>query len=266
MEIKPVSDIPDQLCADLEFLFTDIDDTITKDGMMPYKTLQNMYQLQKSGIKVVLVTGGPAGWCDYFARMWPVSGVIGENGAFYFSFNHDEKKMLRKFLITEKEIENFKLNLNKLERRVLAEVQECRISVDQIFRLTDLAIDIGRDGEVPSENVLQKLYSIIDEEGVRHKTSSVHINCWCGNYDKLSCLKVFMDDFSSVEEGEKYSNILYVGDAPNDEPIFAGIKNTVAVANIKRYVSKLTNKPTYITSGESADGFNELVEILLDKR
>ena len=32
-------------------------------------------------------TGLLAGWCDHIARMWPVDGVVGENGALYFWYD-----------------------------------------------------------------------------------------------------------------------------------------------------------------------------------
>jgi hypothetical protein len=43
--------------------------------------------------QVVPVTGRPAGWCEMIARMWPVLGVVGENGALYFQYKN--KKMHR---------------------------------------------------------------------------------------------------------------------------------------------------------------------------
>ena len=36
------------------------------------------------GSRVVPVTGRPAGWVDHIARMWPVDGVVGENGGLWF--------------------------------------------------------------------------------------------------------------------------------------------------------------------------------------
>ncbi len=264
--IKPVSEVPDQVCTDLEFLFTDIDDTITKDGMMPYETLRNMYQLQKSGIKVVLVTGRPAGWCDYFARMWPVAAVIGENGAFYFSYHRSEKSMKRVFLVSEEERKKNRVKLDLLKEKVLAEVPGCRISADQPFRIADLAIDIREDVEPLSDESLDTLCRIITRMGAGYKISSIHVNCWYGTYDKLSCFNVFLKDYAAKSVEQYQDRILYVGDSPNDEPMFRGLKNTVAVANIRAYESILKSPPLYITTGQSADGFKELVRTILVKR
>ena len=64
----------------IRFVFTDIDDTLTQDGFLLPDAFHALWQLSKNGIKVVPVTGRPAGWCELIARPWPVAGGIGENG------------------------------------------------------------------------------------------------------------------------------------------------------------------------------------------
>ena len=81
----PIKDIPENLCRNLEYVFTDIDDTITTDGLLPASTFEAIWKLHDLGIKIIPVTGRPAGWCDHIARMWPVAGVVGENGAIILS-------------------------------------------------------------------------------------------------------------------------------------------------------------------------------------
>ena len=54
-----------------------------------------------------------------------------------------------------------------------------------------------------------------------------------------------------------------MGDSPNDEPMFKAFKNSVAVANIKKFESQLKHKPAYITKAEAGYGFTELAEHLL---
>ncbi len=266
IDIKPVREIPDQLCADLEFVFTDIDDTITKNGMMPFKSLKSIYDMEGAGIQVVLVTGRPAGWCDYFARMWPVSGIVGENGAFYFSYDRKRKKMKRVFLLTDDERKKNKEKLTVLEKRVLTEVPQCRISADQSFRITDLAIDISEDVESVSQESIQKICRIIEDAEAEYKVSSIHINCWYGKYDKLTCFDRFIRDFTGSSIEDYQNKMIYIGDSPNDEPMFANLENGVAVANIRKYLYMLKDFPIYITDHEASDGFDELVEIILKKR
>ena len=264
-KVKPAAEIPEDLRSNLEFLFTDIDDTITYDGMMPAETLESVYRLHSAGIKVVLVTGRPAGWCDYFARMWPVAGIVGENGAFYFSYDRELKKMKRVFLLTEDERKKNREKRLKLEKRVLSEVPSCRISVDQPFRIADLAIDISEDVEPLSQEDIEKICRIIEEAEAEYKISSIHINCWYGKYDKLTCFDRFLSDFTGGTIADYQDRLIYCGDSPNDEPMFAALENTVAVANIKKYLDSLDNMPAYITGKKGAHGFSELTEFLLNK-
>jgi HAD superfamily hydrolase (TIGR01484 family) len=64
----------------------DIDDTLTTDGKLTAGAYGALERLKHAGLRVVPVTGRPAGWCDHIARMWPVDAVVGENGAFYFFY------------------------------------------------------------------------------------------------------------------------------------------------------------------------------------
>ena len=69
--------------------------TLTTDGQLPSASYNAMERLRDSGLAVVPITGRPAGWCDLIARLWPVDGVVGENGAFYFHYDRDNRKMRR---------------------------------------------------------------------------------------------------------------------------------------------------------------------------
>ena len=62
-------------------VFLDIDDTLTTDGRLTAEAYRALEALAAGGLLTVPITGRPAGWCDHIARMWPVNGVVGENGA-----------------------------------------------------------------------------------------------------------------------------------------------------------------------------------------
>ena len=96
--IAPIAEIPRDRCRSLRWLFTDIDDTLTTDGLLLAESFAALWSLHEAGIRVVPVTGRPAGWCDHIARMWPVAGVVGENGAFSFAYDRSRKWMERRWL------------------------------------------------------------------------------------------------------------------------------------------------------------------------
>lgn len=56
---------------------------------------------------------------------------------------------------------------------------------------------------------------------------------------------------------------LFIGDSPNDEPMFAAFKHTVGVANLGRYLHRLKHPPRWITESESGAGFAEMADALI---
>ncbi len=266
MNILNINLITETLCKNLEYLFTDIDDTITTDGIMPASTLKDIWKLSGAGIKVVLVTGRPAGWCDYFARMWPIAGIIGENGAFYFSYNREVKKMKRVFLQSEATRKSGQTGLERIRKRVLKEVPGSGISSDQDFRISDLAIDFCEDVSPLENKEIDKICSIAAEEGAVYKVSSIHINCWYGDYDKLSCFDRFLNDFTGNSLESMQNKIIYIGDSPNDEPMFKALKHSAAVNNIEKFLDRMEFTPVYKAEYNSGDGFKEIVDVILTKR
>ena len=264
----PIAEIPPRICRKLKFFFCDIDDTLTSGGLLTSESFSAIWRLHQSGIEVVPVTGRPAGWCDHIARMWPVAAVIGENGAFTYSYDREERKMRRVSLIDEQERTRGREKLERVRERVLREVPASRISADQAFRTIDLAIDFCEDVVPPlSPEQIDRICAIIEEEGATYKISSIHINCWFGSFDKVSGVRAFLDGRGrKLEDREVQDSISFIGDSPNDEPLFAAVRTSIAVANIRTFVDRLNRMPAYITERESAAGFSEAVQVILAKR
>ncbi|MCD6120673.1 MAG: HAD-IIB family hydrolase [Spirochaetales bacterium] len=263
---KNIKEIQEKFCKNLNFLFTDIDDTITTDGLMDSSAFNAVWKIFKAGIKVVPVTGRPAGWCDHIARMWPVAGVIGENGSFYFSYNHTTKKMKRRYFLSGKERDKNQKKLKAIGERIIREVPGSMIASDQPFRISDLAIDYREDIEPLGKQEVNKICRIMEEEGATYKVSSIHVNCWFGDYDKVACLKQFLKDTTGAEMDTLNERIIFIGDSPNDEPMFKELPYTVAVSNINKFLDDITNLPRYITQNTSGKGFEEMVNIIIGKR
>lgn len=264
----PIRKIPGDFCRNLRIFFTDIDDTITSSGLLTTDAFAALWQLHEAGIAVVPVTGRPAGWCDHIARMWPVAAVIGENGAFYYSYDRDRRKMRRVFLISEQDRMEGQKKLERLRQRVLIEVPASRIAADQSFRITDLAVDFCEDVVPPlsSEDIV-RICSICEEEGATYKISSIHVNCWYGTFDKVAGARRFLiDRREDLSSDAVQDSIVFIGDSPNDEPVFAALRHSIAVASIRSFLNHLHHLPTYITEQESGGGFNEAVQVILEKR
>jgi HAD superfamily hydrolase (TIGR01484 family) len=258
--------LPAGLCGNLEYLFTDIDDTLTSGGLLPDHAYASLWKLRRAGVRIIPVTGGPAGWCDLIARLWPVAGVIGESGAFYFIYDRAEKKMRRVFAQSEEVRKENSKKREELKKRILAEVPLAAPASDQIYRIADLAIDIRQDvPPLPPEDV-KKIYTIVRDSGAVCATSSIHVNCWFGDYDKISCMKDFLLREAGRSLEEMQEKILYIGDAPNDEPAFREIRHSVGVANIRAVLGGMEHPPRYICENKSAEGFTEIAERILSMR
>ncbi len=63
-------------------------------------------------------------------------------------------------------------------------------------------------------------------------------------------------------DAEKNS-FLYIGDSPNDSPMFGFFPHCVGVANVREFESRLEAKPAYITGQSSGAGFAEMAEFLI---
>jgi len=264
--MQPLSAFPTDIARNITCVFTDIDDTLTNDGRLPANAYTALEALQKAGIHVAPITGRPAGWCDMIARMWPIAGVVGENGAFYFSYDDASKKMLR---VYEMDAETRAVNRQKLahiQSRVLAEVQGCAVSADQPYREADLAIDFSEDVPPLPEASVQQIVDIFEEEGAVAKVSSIHVNGWYGSYDKLSMSRRFAAERLGLNLEKERDRVVFCGDSPNDSPMFSYFPFACGVANVADFAGKMAANPAFIAPSRGGDGFVEIADMLLQSR
>ncbi len=261
--MQPIVNITKKARQQIKYVLTDIDDTLTLDGKLPAVAYSAMERLRESGIKVVPVTGRPAGWCDHIARMWPVDALVGENGAFYFYYDAIQKKMVRRFWRSEDQRRTDKLKLAELQEQIVQKVPGCRVSADQPYREADLAIDFCEDVAPLPMNEVEKIVSIFESAGAVAKISSIHVNGWFGNYDKLAMTKRLFAEVFQVELESAKESVIFSGDSPNDAPMFAFFPNGVGVANVLDFAEDMPHKPTWITQKKGGYGFAELVDFLL---
>jgi hypothetical protein len=153
--------------------------------------------------------------------------------------------------------------LAAIEGEVLATVPGSALASDQPYRLADLAIDFCEDVPALAESEVDRIVSIFERAGAQAKVSSIHVNGWFGSYDKLSMARTLLADGFGMDWDEAQKSVVYAGDSPNDEPMFAAFPLSVGVANIQTFAHRLKSKPAYITQGHSGDGFAELAELLL---
>lgn len=248
----------------IDFVLTDIDDTLTDEGLLGADAYNAIWSLHQSGKKIIPVTGRPAGWCELIARQWPVAGVIGENGGFYFRYDQKQKKMKRFFVVDEKKQKENRSKLNQIQFEILKQIPNAAISSDQFTRLMDLAIDFCEDIPPLTESEVEQIVSIFKKYGAQAKISSIHVNGWFGDYDKVTTAKLFLKNEFNLTDEEINNKACFVGDSPNDEPLFAAFSNSIGVANIKNFAGKMKTLPQYVASNRGGKGFAEVAQKILN--
>jgi HAD superfamily hydrolase (TIGR01484 family) len=257
--MKPLSEMSPDICRRIELIFTDIDDTLTTSGLIPAAAFNAVWNARRAGIKVVLVTGRPAGWCDHLARMWPVAAVVGENGALAFSMQGG--KIRRIFAERQSDA---KERLEAIQKQVLAEVPGCKVAADQPYREYDLAVDFCEEVEPLPEESVDRIVEIFEAHGATAKVSSIHVNGWFGSFDKLSmCRRAAAELFGAELDPDR---AIYVGDSPNDEPMFKVFPHGCGVANVRNFTHRMKSLPAYVANAEGGEGFAEVVGHILANR
>jgi HAD superfamily hydrolase (TIGR01484 family) len=263
--MKPIKQLPGSVKKRICYVLVDIDDTLTVDGRLPAVAFAGMERLRKAGICAIPITGRPAGWCDHIARMWPVDGLVGENGAFYFRYDDDQRKMQRRYFKTETQRKTDRQKLEELKLEILEKVPGCRVSADQAYREADLAIDYREDVQPLSMEAVNQIVHLFEEAGARAKISSIHVNGWFGEYDKLTMTQILFEDVFKADLESVKAEVVFIGDSPNDVPMFEFFPHSVGVANILAFKGKIAHEPAWITQKEGGFGFAEMVDELLLK-
>ena len=261
--MKPIEQFPEHSRKNIRYVLTDIDDTLTLKGRLSSVVFGSMERLCKAGIHVIPITGRPAGWCDHIARMWPVDGVVGENGALYFWFDEHERKLKKRFFDSEDVRANNWQNFKRIREEILASVPGSAAASDQRYRETDLAIDYCEDVEPLDRKAVDQICDIFKKHGATCKVSSIHVNGWFGDYDKLKMTKIFIHERWGLDLDANKEQFLFCGDSPNDEPMFQYFPCSVGVKNVKNFTDRIKHLPAFVTSLEGGDGFAEMVDTLL---
>lgn len=240
----------------------DVDDTFSTHGKITEEAFRALWRAHEAGLVLVPVTGRPAGWCDHFARFWPIQAVVGENGAFTFFMQDGVRRRLDTPM--EFSLAHAQEKLAVLQQAILDRFPHVRWSSDQAYREFDLAIDVYEDVEPwPIEDV-EALLSMCIDAGAEARLSSVHVNTWFGSYDKFLGFTHWLDQGSPGASLQLAPNEwIYLGDSPNDEPMFQRFEQSVGVANVLPFRERMQNGPRWVTQGVGGAGFAQVVDTLL---
>ena len=251
-------------------VFTDIDDTLTTDGAITADALHALAALKNAGLHVIPITGRPVGWSEPFAKTWPVDAIVAENGSVaLLKDNHpkipceyDDTSLLKIYT------QNYILRSNNYSKmqavtaRILQELPQACASKDSPGRETDIAFDHSEFHHLDQASI-DRVVQIMQQEGMNATVSSIHINGWFGDHNKLQGAHWIVRELFDRDLNLEMDRWVYVGDSTNDQLMFAAFANSFGVANIARFVPQLSSLPSYITAQQRGAGFAEITRALL---
>ncbi|MDD2924685.1 HAD-IIB family hydrolase [Rhodoferax sp.] len=274
-------------------VLTDIDDTLTTDGAITPDALGALADLQQAGLHVMAITGRPIGWCGPFAcgdlargvMPWPMDAFVAENGAVAWveavaalseSVKNTSKNGLQPAQNKPRQLSKIyqqdattradnHLKMQLVAQQVLHEIPHARLSQDSPGRETDIAIDHSEFSHLSAADIAHAV-RIMQSAGMTATVSSIHINGWYGEHNKLSGARWIVRELLQRELDQELDQWVYVGDSTNDQLMFAHFPHSVGVANIRRFEAELTHQPRYITRSERGTGFAEVAQAILQAR
>lgn len=242
-------------------VFTDLDGTLTDGKGVQASTIDALWRLREKGFWVVVVTGRSAGWADALMRLWPIDAAIFENGAGYFFRRQTSVELVG--LASTDNTKAHRARLLELFEQAQREVPQVRLAHDQPYRLFDFAINTHEQDPHLSASEIQTVLRILrSEPGVVALPSSTHINFLFGHHTKRTGTESLLRDHGQAR-GIDASQIVFVGDSLNDEPLFEFLEHSVGVANIADCWEKLKSRPKQTTKSRCGKGFEEVAFSLL---
>jgi len=261
--VQPITSLPAEDARALTGVCFDIDDTITKHGVLEACAYAALFDLARAGLTLIAVTGRPLGFAEVAARMWPVDIAVGENGAGYIA------KSARGLAFGYWDEEPVRLSqaarLCEIRARVAHELPQVKVSSDNWARRCDLAFDIGEEERLARPEI-DRLVALLSAEGARTTVSSVHAHAQLGDHDKARGVARAAQEVLGLAEASLRERFLFVGDSGNDAAAFAWFEQTAGVANVVHALDRLSVPPRYVADAERGEGFAEIARTLLAKR
>jgi hypothetical protein len=259
-----LSDWPLAERARIHGVLTDIDDTLTSDGAITTEALDALHALRAAGLPVFAITGRPTGWSEAFALAWPVNAIVAENGAVAL-WRGPDGQLRKAYQQNEATREANLARLRAVAQRVLAALPQARLSQDSAGRETDIAIDHSEFAHL-SETDIARVVGLMRDGGLNATVSSIHINGWIGDHDKLSGARWIVRQQLGCDLDAEADRWVYVGDSTNDALMFGHFPHSVGVANVERFWHQLPHRPRYVTPSERGRGFAEAAKAVLQAR
>lgn len=251
--MKPLEQLARSEALALRGLLFDLDDTLLDHGRLGEAAYSALFRLREAGLELYIVTGRPAGWVRLLARLFPVSGAVGENGGVLLGPGG-------RAIETLPPAERVRRS-EALARLVIAvgeRFPELEPPDDVSDRVSDYTFDIGERKRVPRE-VVGEIAQFARERGATVHVSSVHLHVGYDAVDKASGAVRLLRTLTGIDPTAALHRYAFVGDSENDAACFAAFRTSVGVANLS---GRPSLRPRYVTRSPRGQGFAELARVL----
>jgi hydroxymethylpyrimidine pyrophosphatase-like HAD family hydrolase len=213
------------------------------------------------------------GWSLPFIATWPVDAIVAENGAVallppppWRPGDSLHPVPPRRYFLNDatRRAANF-ARMQRVLERIEREIPGARRATDSAGRETDIAIDHGEFARL-DEATIDAVVALMRAEGLHATVSSIHVNGWLGDNDKLAGARWIVRELWDRPLDEEMDRWAYVGDSTNDQVMFGAFAHSIGVANVARFVPKLTHLPRYVARSERGAGFAEVARAVLGVR
>jgi HAD superfamily hydrolase (TIGR01484 family) len=258
---RPVAELAARAGA-LRGVFCDVDDTLTHDGALVPEAYAAVVALARAGLRVVPVTGRPAGYAQVLAAMWPVDAAVAENGA--VAYVRRAARELEAFYWDDAEARAVqRARLAALRDDLCARFAFARVADDQWLRVCDLAFDVGERQKLDEAQILA-LKRAIEAAGARSVVSTVHAHAYLGDHDKARMLVRLGRALWQADLDADREAWLFVGDSPNDAAGFAHFPISAGPSNAAGW--NMTPGPAYVSAFPGGHGFADIARVVLSAR
>jgi HAD superfamily hydrolase (TIGR01484 family) len=218
--MHPLRNLPASALRRVRGILTDIDGTLTTGGRLAARAALALEQLSQSGLHVIPVTGRCIAWAEILVRLWPVDAIIGENGAFYSHLRNG--RLLTRFLDDAPTRARNLERIHALGDHIRRDVPGSALASDQAWHAADLAIDHAEDVAPLPPDAVARIVQLMQDAGMTATVSSIHVNGWFGQHDKLSMSRLCVAELLGDDLDARRDEWLFIGDSAN-EPACSGI-------------------------------------------
>jgi HAD superfamily hydrolase (TIGR01484 family) len=190
-------------------------------------------------IDLIIVTGRPSAWGYVFMNIMNIKAVICENGALLYYRHNDQ---IVKHYLTD-------YHPDGILEQIKSTFPELTISDDQNSREFDVAVVLD-DKYYLHEIALLKF---LDDHDLTYKISNIHINIYRGKYNKRDAVVEYMRINGILDQ----DLCAYIGDSPNDEPMFEYFNNSYGVHGVTKFKM---HYPKFISEYEEYLGFLDIMD------